>query len=135
MKNLAVLAFLSLLAACSGTASVKQADQGVVRFHSEMNAGQYAHIYDASAEEMKATTKREDFIKFLTGAHAKLGAYRESKQVGWNDNYATGGHFVTLTYDSQFERGPAQEQFVYRMKDDQPILAGYHVNSNLFVTN
>ncbi len=125
----------SLLAARSGTASVTLSEQGANRFHTEMNAGHFEQLYDVAAPDMKSATKREDFIAFLAGAHKKLGTFKSGKQVGWNDNHTIGGHFVTLQYESQFERGPAQEQFIFRINNDQPILVGYHINSNLFVTN
>ena len=134
MKHILSIALFMLLAACSGTESVKIAEQGVGQFHAELNAGHYAQLYEKSASDMKAATKRDEFVAFLVGAHKKLGAFKSGKQVGWNDNYATGGHFVTLQYESQFERGLAQEQFVFRLKDDQSILVGYQINSNLFVT-
>ena len=135
MKLIFSIGLFLLVAGCSGTGSVKIAEQGIEKFHAEFNAGHYAQLYDASAQDMKAATKREEFISFLAGAHKKLGPFKSGKQVGWNDNYATGGHFVTIQYESQFARGAAQEQFVFRVSDDKPILAGYHVNSNLFVTS
>lgn len=135
MKRILSFAFCLLLAACSGTQSVKVAEQGVGQFHNELNAGRYAQLYDQSASEMKSATKREDFIAFVRGGHRKLGAFESGKQVGWNVNYTPTGQFVTLTYDSQYQRGPAQEQFVFRVSDDRAILAGYRVNSTVFVTS
>ena len=134
MKLLLSIALFLLVGGCSGTGSVKIAEEGIGKFHAELNAGHYAQLYDQSAPDLKEATKRDEFITFLAGAHKKLGSFVSGKQVGWNDNYATGGHFVTIQYESQFAHGPAQEQFVFRVNDDKPILVGYHVNSNLFVT-
>lgn len=134
MKQVVLVALCGLLFACSGTESAKIAAKGVDQFHAELNAGHYAQLYEKSAPDMKAATKPDQFVAFLTGAHNKLGAFKSGKQVGWNDNHATGGHFVTLQYESQFERGPAQEQFVFRFNNDQAILVGYNINSSVFVT-
>ena len=35
---------------------------------------------------------------------------------------------------SQFARGPANEQFSWRVEQGAPLLLGYHVNSALLVT-
>ena len=133
MKQVISLVLAGLLAACSGTGSANIAAKGVDQFHAELNAGHYAQLYEKSASEMKTSTKPDQFIAFLTGAHKKLGAFKSGKRVGWNDNHTTGGHFVTLQYESQFERGPAQEQFIYRLRDNQPFLVGYNINSAVFV--
>ena len=40
---------------------------------------------------------------------------------------------MRLTYQSQFAKGAASEQFVWRMQTDGPALLGYHVNSPLLI--
>jgi hypothetical protein len=122
------------LAGCSAPADTKAAETGITDFHREMDAGQYAPIYDASASDMKSSISRDDFVKFLSGLHGKLGPYRSGKTTGWNVNYGTGGHLVTLTHEAQFERGPGTEQFIFRVSDEKASLVGYHINSNLLVT-
>jgi len=38
-----------------------------------------------------------------------------------------------LVYDSRFERGRATEEFVWRVRQGRPQLAGYHVKSYALV--
>ena len=80
-------------------------------------------------------TTREKFVAFLAAVHRKLGVMKSTKQRGWNVNYHTSGTFVTLTYATTYERGEAVEQFVYRLRAEQALLAGYHVNSEALVLN
>jgi uncharacterized protein DUF4019 len=125
---------LLLLSACSPARDTKAAEAGVADFHRAMDAGQYATIYDASSSDMKAAISRDDFVKLLTGIHAKLGGYRAGQTTNWNDNATTGGHFVTLVRQARFEKGPGTEDFVFRIEEQRPVLAGYHVNSNVLIT-
>jgi hypothetical protein len=61
----------------------------------------------------------------------RLGAWRSAEEPAWNVMRGTGGHFVRLTYQSQFARGGASEQFLWRIERGGPVLLGYHVNSPL----
>ena len=123
-----------LLGACSPTADTKAAEEGVTAFHQTMDAGNYAAIYDASSSDMKSSISRDDFVKLLTGLHNKLGPFKSGKTKSWNDNATTGGHYVSLTRDALFEKGPGTEDFVFRVEGNRPVLAGYHVNSNVLIT-
>jgi uncharacterized protein DUF4019 len=134
MRFVILLAGLGLLGGCSPAADTKAAEDGVAAFRRTMDAGQYAAIYDSSGADMKSAISRDDFIKLLTGLHAKLGSFRSATTTNWNDNVNTGGQYVTLTRQAQFERGPGTEEFVFRIESSHAVLAGYHVNSNVLVT-
>lgn len=133
-KRAFVLAGALIASGCSFGKDTSAAEQRVTAFHRQMDAGQYAAIYDASAADMKTSISRDDFIKFLGGLHGKLGAFRSGKTTSWNDNANTGGHYVSLGRAAQFEKGSGTEDFVFRMNGSKADLAGYHVSSNLLVT-
>jgi hypothetical protein len=135
MKHLAVIVGALLLSACNASADTDAAEKGVSSFHRAMDSGQYAAIYDASDSDMKSSISKGEFVKFLTGLHGKLGAFKNGKTTGWNDNVATGGHYVTLTREAKFDRGPGNEQFLFRIDNGTAVLAGYRVNSNVLVTS
>ena len=126
-------ALLAALCACSVDTSV--ADQAVPTFHSELDAAQFAEIYDASADDMKRVSSEKDFVALLQAVHRKLGTSRSSEKQSWNVNYHTSGTFVTLTYKTTYERGDAMEQFVFHIQGKSALLAGYHINSNALVLN
>jgi hypothetical protein len=135
MRGLAIAAVALALGACNAVADTKAAEQGVKDFHAAMDAGQYDPIYDASAPDMKSDLTKPEFAQFLGGLHGKLGAYKSGKTVGWHDNVDTGGHYVTLNRKVEFERGPATEEFVFRIEKGKTMLAGYHVSSRALVTS
>jgi hypothetical protein len=48
-------------------------------------------------------------------------------------NIGTGGKTVFLGYNSEYEKGSATEEFVWRPAAPAPKLVGYHLNSPLFL--
>ena len=60
--------------------------------------------------------------------------FKSGKTVGWNDNTTTSGHYVTLNREAAFARGPATEQFIFRVDGNRALLVGYQVNSDLLIT-
>jgi len=128
------IALFFLLASCSPAADTKSAEQAVTAFHRAMDAQQYEPIYNSSDAQMKKAVSRDRFVKLLTVFHAKLGSFKNGKTVGWNDSATTSGDYVTLNRDAVFERGPATEQFIFRMDGNRASLVGYHVNSDLLIT-
>lgn len=84
---------------------------------------------------MKNASTEAALTALLAAVHRKLGMFRSGKPVSWNDNYSTGGEFVTIGFVADYERGAAQESFVFRITDGAAKLAGYHVNSNALILN
>ncbi|MEA3061452.1 MAG: hypothetical protein QOJ94_1233 [Sphingomonadales bacterium] len=127
------LAALAGLAACSPASDVPVAERGVAAFHAALDSGRYAAIYAASSDEMKRTTSAEDFGRLLAAVHDRFGRFRAGSTRSWNDSRTTSGRFVTLDYAATYERGTAEENFVFRIDDDRAALAGYHVDSRALV--
>ena len=136
MRKAWLVAMSSLgLAACSPTADLVQTDGAVAGFHNALNAGRFDPIYDGAAQDLKAAATRDKLNGLLTAVHRKLGAFKSGSRVGWNDNVTTGGHYVTVNYAANYERGHANEEFVFRISDGKAALAGYHVNSDALILN
>ena len=130
--GLALLAASSLLlCSCKSlTADANLAEQGAAQFHSQLDAEQYAALYAAADSELHKATGQNDFVKFLTAVHRKLGNVKQSNLRAWNASWHTGqGTLVTLTYDTTFSAGSGSEQFVWRISDNRALLYGYHINS------
>jgi len=124
-----------LMAGCSSMKDVQASEQQVTRFHQMLDAGQFDAIYQASSSDMKNSDPADKFEAFLGAVHRKLGAVTATKLNGFNVNYTTGGSFATLNYGTTFAGGSATEQFVYRLGNGTPQLAGYHINSDALVLN
>lgn len=129
-RYLASFAAAAMLAGCGIKESFKGAEVEVTRFHKALDTGDWQKLWAAADPEMRKAQDREQFGKLLEAVHRKLGAVRESKQVGWNANSGTGGTFVTVTMQTTFEKGTGTEQFVYRKRDEGKLaLVAYNIQS------
>lgn len=134
-KNLAVVLFTMAVSACSMPGDTSIAEREVPRFHAALNAGQFSHLYDNGADELKKAATKNDFVKLLGAVNKKLGNVRGTEKQSWRINYHTSGTFAQLVYKTSYANGEATEQFVYRIKNDKAILVGYQINSNALITN
>lgn len=123
------------LAGCSFGADVPAAEKAITAFHAQLDAAQFGAIYAGAAKEMKSSTTEAQLTAFLAAVHRKLGVLKSGKSVGWNENLNPDGHFVTINYQAVYERGPATENFVYRIDNGKAALVGYHINSDTLILN
>ena len=125
---------LSLLGGCS--AKARQAAEAATRdFRAQYARGAFAGVYKGAAPDLHSAVTEGDFVKLLEGVNRKLGAWQSSKSPGWRVFTGTGGQTVTLRYESEFEKGAATEEFLWRIQGGGASLVGYHVNSPAFLTN
>jgi len=122
------------LCGCGAKQEIQTAESAVGLFHEQLNAGNYAQIYDASDEAMKNAASQEKFVALLDAIHRKLGWVQSSNRQTFFLNYATSGKTVRLTYATQFDNDKAAEEFVFRVKGKEAHLLGYHINSDALVT-
>jgi hypothetical protein len=107
--------------------------KAIEKFNEQINASKYQEICTESADKFKEVTTNEDCLKLFEAVTRKLGQRKSGALQQWNINAATGGTFVRLVYNTEFDLDKGVEEFVYYMDGDQPKLAGYHVNSNAFL--
>ena len=126
---------LTVLSSCGSNKTVEMATKAVEQFHSQLNAEQYQTIYAASDEGLQRTTNDPDFEALLQAVHKKLGKVQTSQRSNFQIGMSTGqGTVVTLIYNTTFDQGSGTEQFLWHMRDNHPVLLGYHINSNALVT-
>ena len=128
-----LVALVAILCGCSMSADTELAEQAVQKFHEQLNVGRFDAIYAESAGELKRATTQQDFIAILDAVHRKLGNTKVSDKTASTVNYQTSGSFVTLRYQTTFDGGSAQEQFVFRLQDHAAALVGYNINSPALV--
>lgn len=134
-RFIAALAAAALLAGCSMGQDMSTVQAGITAFHQQMNAQAFDKIYQASSADMKGASDQAGLVKLLSAVHRKLGDFQSGSAVGWNDNVATGGHFVTVHYAANYALGKADETFTYRVDGSTATLAGYHINSLALIEN
>ena len=132
---IAALGLAAVAAGCSPLQDTKSTDAAITDFHQKLNAMDFAGIYAASSAEMKGAETPARMVAIFAVVHRKLGNFQSGKDVGWNDNVNTSGHFLAVNYSAQYERGAATESFVYRIDGAQARLAGYHINSDALILN
>jgi hypothetical protein len=135
MRRLGVAMVFCALAGCSPGTDVPVAEKAVARFHTMLDAGQEAQIYQESASEMKNAGAEAKLTALLSAVHRKLGTVKKAEQRAWNDQVTPDGHFVTLNYATSYARGDAAETFVYKIAGEKAELVGYNINSNALIIN
>ena len=76
--------FLTLLAfvfqGCGNAAQSQDTAQKLVdEFHLQLSQKKYSEIYHNSNDTLKNSINKEDFIKFISDAHEKMGSFKEAK--------------------------------------------------------
>lgn len=128
---MSILLFLTVISSCSSGKDVQIAEQSVEQFHSQMDSEQYQTIYSAADEGFHKATNEADFVALLQSVHKKLGKVQTSQRSNFQVGVSTGqGIVVTLVYNTTFGQGSGTEQFFWHMRDNRPLLLGYHINSN-----
>ena len=97
-------------------ARAKAAD-ATAQFHTHFNDGRFDTIYALADPAFQKTMTAQQFDAFLGPSRTQLGSFqRVAKPGAWVLNPEnTTGTFVTLTDESMFTHGSAQEVFVWRV--------------------
>ena len=130
MRKALIGALALASAGCSAGSDIATVEREVERFHELAADGEIDRLYDQSTDEFKRAATAEQFRALLDVIDERLGDVRRTNREGWHVNYTNAGTVVTLTYDTQFERGRGTERFVYRVDDGVARLLGFHVNSD-----
>lgn len=92
----------------------------------------YDRIWQSTGEELRREASEQSFTELLRNVHDRMGNVRSAERQGWGVNYVNGVTRVSLTYATEYERGRAEEGFVWILPDGErpPELAGYQVNTS-----
>jgi hypothetical protein len=111
------------------SAAVQSAKQGIEHFHSQFNDGKFEDIYNGATEQFRSSTTKDQLLEFLSSVQRKLGRVVATGDPAYFINASTNGTFVTLTCQTDFVRGKAQERFVWILHGGRAELIGYHIES------
>jgi hypothetical protein len=131
--GITVVALSLMTGGCAKSREIAEAGTHAFRGHAAK--GEFASIYREAAPEFQKSTTEADFAKLMEGIARKLGAWQSSKPPAWRVFSGTGGRTVTFGYASQFDKGNANEEFIWRIEGDGAHLVGYHINSPLFLAD
>lgn len=125
---------LAVTNSCSLTKSREISEAAVKKFHDQFNAGKYADIYTESDDQFKKVATEKDLVDLLQAVQRKLGTVKDVKGSTWGVNATTSGTMASLSYDTDFTEGRAEEQFVFHITGNQAKLVRYNINSPLLIT-
>ena len=135
VRQFAILAAAVTLASCSSSADISAAQAGVKTFHSQLDAGQFAAIYQAADPRFRQAAPSADFEKMLGAIRRKLGTTVSTRQTGFRVNYHTAGNTVELAQQTRFQRGEGAESFVFALSGGKVALLGYNIQSQALIVN
>jgi hypothetical protein len=121
----AMAALLLALGACSGTASVKEAEAKVAVFHRRLDTGDYEAVWRDSAEEITRSESKDRLLGLLAAIHGRFGPVKASRRQGWKVNVDNGVHTTEVTMQTTFDKGSLEEHFLFRATGSGLKLAGY----------
>jgi hypothetical protein len=107
-------------------------NQAVKQFHEQLSAGQYAAIYDAADETLRARTSKSDFVDLLKSVHEKLGDVQDLNP-SWQGVAFHGGQSATIAlhFDTKFTNGTGTEQFLWQKEHNRLTLSQYQIKSRV----
>jgi major membrane immunogen (membrane-anchored lipoprotein) len=123
-----------LLGGCGSSDNLRIAKEATTHVHTQMDSEQFTQIYSEADDALRAATKQQDFLDFISAVHRKLGKVQNATQTSFFVNFSTSGTRVRLNYQTKFDAGEAQEEFIWKIKGGQAALVGYHISSNALIT-
>ena len=129
-----VFTLLSFSLSCSFTKGKETAERAVIKFHNQLNAGQFHEIYAGADEGFRKASSEQDVIALFEAVRRKLGAVKSTKPTGWRVNATPMGTMVNLGYEVEFSEAKGMEEFVFHVSGDQALLFNYNVNSAALIT-
>jgi hypothetical protein len=132
MKRLALGIAALLLGAASGCGkpmlTPQETESATRDFREHYQRKEFGQLYASAAPELRAGASEMTFVAAMSNISQKLGAWQSGRQIGASPVVGEDEKIV-FQYRSQFTKGEATENFVWRRDADRPILVGYHINS------
>jgi hypothetical protein len=118
----------SLLGGCGSSETFRIAKEATIHVHAEMDSEQFTQIYSEADDAPRAAAKRQNFLDCISAVHGKLGWVQNASPNGFFVNLSTSGTRVRLNYQTKFDAGVAQEEFIWKIKGHQAGLVGNPIN-------
>lgn len=122
--------FLALIfQGCGNAAQSQEVEQKMVdKFHQQLSQKKYAEIYRDSNDTLKNSISEEDFVKFISEAHEKMGSFKKYKLLNVIKKSALlgkGRPTVFMTYKSNYSNYLVEELFIFEQNNSKMEFAGY----------
>src|ERR1043165_1531391 len=91
-----------------------KSDTTVSHFHELLNNEKYEQICGEADPYFQSAENKQALLKVLLLIHQRLGRAGETTRGVVNVNANTNGTFLSVNYQTQFEKGTAMEEFTFR---------------------
>ena len=112
----------------------KLSNAAVLQFHQNLNAEKYVEIC-ADADQRFIAQNRDELIRILRAVRTKLGTAGDATLADIRVMSDPRGTFTITSYNTTFEKGSATEKFTFLNTSGNLKLYGYHIDSNVLITN
>ena len=134
LKSVLVAALLVASAGCDQLAGHAAASKNAVAtFHDRLNNERYDDIMRSATAGFRNSASPEERHAYFDGVRNSLGQHQDSDRVAYSADSGVSGSGVTVTLDSRFEFGSAQETFVFVERQEGMVLHDYRINSQVFM--
>ena len=125
MKKL--LAGLLFLVACHPVQDMSQVDSAVELFHQRLASGDDDTIYREAGPEYQRSIDLETNRRFLAQIRRTRGMPGRASKTAYNVTSNGGIETVFEQYKVSYEKGDAEETFIWRMTDGKATLLGFTI--------
>ena len=102
-----------------------KAEKAVSEFHERFNKAAFSEIYDSADQSLKNEFTREEFVNGLKAIREGHGAVQKTELIAIDYNYSSGVRLIKLLHRTNFEKAPADQQFIFVIDDTGPHLKSY----------
>jgi hypothetical protein len=109
------------------------AQKAVEEFHHRLDIGKDELIVKEAEPEFLNSTGAQTAHAFLVRIRTKLGSPVLAKAIDIRVNHMPKETFIIAKYRTGFEKGTADENFTWRVREGKPRLMAYFINSPLLL--
>ncbi|WP_086609179.1 hypothetical protein [Erythrobacter donghaensis] len=119
------------LAACNPAAQLGDAQGRIKDFQNDYNRGDRDAIFANVGETWRKVSPRAQMDAQVAMIEARLGKIKSSEQSGFNTGFNNGVTATQVVMQTVFEKGEANEVFLFHGSGEEMELVGWQVDSPL----
>ncbi len=100
-------------------------------FQAKVDAADYSGAYQSIGPEWKAVDSEEKFTSFESSVRKQLGVMLSKSTASFNVQDGVGQGSATITYNANYEKGPASVTYTLSKRGGAWLVIGHNVDSPL----
>jgi hypothetical protein len=115
--------------------SYTETEAAIQKLHTQIAQGACAAIWQEADASFQSAVTQDEFEKLCHVIPRRFGAFVKSEPGTWNINANDSGIHVRMSLKSQYEKGNAEEVFVFLKHDQHVRLVHYQILSPLLLAD